>query len=87
MSKHRKTLIEKKLADQNREMAYASYTFSPVSQSKLTISTPQIGTIYTHEYLKQDLLKTVILTAFLIIIQLLMLFMLKTHILKLPMAN
>lgn len=84
MSKHKKTLMEKKLTDQNREMAY---TFSPVSQSKPTISTPQAGTIYTHEYLKQDLLKTVILTTSLIIIQLLMLFMLKTHMLKLPMAN
>ncbi len=84
MNKHRKTLIEKKLADQNREMAY---TFSPVLQSERTISVPKITTIYTHEYLKQDLLKTVILTTSLIIIQLLMLFMLKSHILKLPMAN
>ena len=83
MNKHRKTLIEKKLADQNREMAY---TF--VSQSKQAISIPKITTtIYTHEYLRQDLLKTVILTTSLIIIQLLMLFMLKSHILKLPMAN
>ncbi len=84
MNKHRKTLIEKKLADQNREMAY---TFSPALQSKQTISIPKITTIYTHEYLKQDLLKTVILTASLIIIQLFMLFMLKSHVLKLPMAN
>ena len=87
MNKHRKTLIEKKLADQNREMAYTSYTFSPALQSKQTISIPKITTIYTHEYLKQDLLKTVILTASLIIIQLFMLFMLKSHVLKLPMAN
>lgn len=82
MSKHRKTRKEKKLADQNREMAY---TF--VSQSERTISIPKITTIYTHKYLKQDLLKTVILATSLIIIQLLILFMLKTHILKLPMAN
>lgn len=87
MSKHRKTLMEKKLADQNREMAYTSYTFSPVSQSERTVSIPKTTTIYTHEYLKQDLLKTVILTTSLIIIQLFILFMLKSHVLKLPMAN
>jgi hypothetical protein len=90
MAKKRKTKEQKRLADLRHNFKHA-YTLdnSSVTQPKLHVSkkseviTTSIST-NAYPYLKKDLSKTALLTLGILIFQLVLLAILKSHILSIP---
>jgi len=81
MHKHRKTLKEKKRADLHHKF----YTAEPLD--KIFIDQHPISVKSPYPYLMQDVLKTGILTAGIVAVEVILFFLLKKQILVLPMVK
>ena len=82
MSKHKKTLKEKIIADFNRQV----YSFEN-KNTPLNISAPKIvvnENSQSYTYVVDDVLKTIILTAAIIAGEVILFFLLKNHVIILP---
>ena len=91
MSKHRKTLEQKKIADLRHKVYAFKINNIPslepnalTTEAKIASSTASVN---KYPYLLHDILKTGILTGSIVILQTLLLFLLKKHILILPMVK
>lgn len=78
--------LRKKLAVQTSSVSFTSNNFK-LPSLKQPVSSIQTSFIYTHESLSSDLLKTLFLTSSLIISEIIIFFLLKNQILKLPIAG
>lgn len=92
MGKNKKTRHEKKIADLRRALATTQGTSAPSIEHRSTfsysgISTPvtPVATIHVdNKILKNDVLKTTILTAAIVVGQFVLLFLLKRHAINIP---
>lgn len=95
MGKRRKTYKEKIIADLRRKVysLEAQKAFSlEAKESKTMRNTPYLATttsvsISSHPYLTKDIFKTGILTGTIVFLQIILYFLLKNHILVLPMVK
>ncbi len=87
MTKRKKTLEQKRLIDTHRQ-AYSlnSYTFTSSAKKDYsqTNLAPQTTTI---SYLKQDILKTSVLTISILMAQIALLILLKNHVVTVPLVS
>lgn len=87
MGKHKKTRQEKMIADLRRKLSLQ--TTSPSTIPHLTLKLPTIPTpsqtslIYSHDYLKSDLLKTTFITCSIIVAEIILFVLIKQQIIKL----
>ena len=85
MSKHKKTRKEKIIADYRNQVYILKNTdILPVNS---TITTTISNNAYFNSHILRDVMKTGILTAFIITAQIVLFFLLKRHIIILPMVN
>lgn len=96
MSKRKKTRQQKIITDLRRKLILDTrYPQSPLVfakpkeiknnyQDALPTST---ALLQNYPYIKRDLLKTAFLTGSIVVLELLLSFLLKTHLIKLPMGN
>lgn len=91
MGKHKKTRQEKIIADLRRKLSLKDqpsvlktprFTFQLSPSPKPNDQTSSF--IYTHEYLNHDLLKTAFLTSSIVIAEIILFFLSKQQIIKLP---
>ncbi|MEK7517724.1 MAG: hypothetical protein AAB583_04190 [Patescibacteria group bacterium] len=76
---HKKTREQKIAADLRRQhFAYTETASHSISNA---------SAISTHSYIKHDILKTFLLTAFIIGFQIILFILLKNHIIVLPMVS
>lgn len=96
MSKHKKTRQQKIIADLRRQLILGGgYPQSPlvfakpkeVKNNYLEVLPTSTTSLQNYPYIKRDLLKTVLLTGSIVVVELLLSFLLKTHLIKLPMGN
>jgi len=95
MGKRRKTYKEKIIADLRRKVysLEGQKPFSLEEKESKIINTIPISTqasaisISSHSYLMKDIFKTGVLTGIIVLIQLILYFLLKNHILTLPMVR
>jgi hypothetical protein len=95
MGKTRKTHREKLIADLRRKvysLEAQQPSFSQEKESKSIVNMPYHTAsttiaIKSHVYLTRDLFKTSILTGIIVLIQLILFFLLKNHILTLPIVK
>ena len=95
MAKHRKTLEQKKLADLRRkfysfdrvkrDLDQVRLGLDAISESKNVAIT--VSPTNKYPYLISDILKTGILTGLIIVMQIILFFLLKNHVLVLPMVK
>ena len=88
MGKRRKTYKEKVIADLRRKV----YSLEAQKPSKTMHNMPMSTTattvtISSHAFLTRDIFKTGILTGIIVLIQLILYFLMKNHILTLPMVK
>ena len=95
MGKRRKTYKEKIIADLRRKL-YRQDSQKPFAleakEPKITNNMPfhtQVSTvsISPHPYLTKDIFKTGVLTGTIVLLQIILYFLLKNHILTLPMVK
>ncbi len=92
MGKHRKTLKQKKLTDLRRRSGafQAKESYFLKTDTLMAPIAPPVQTVYTtnkYLYLIQDVLKTSLITAIIIAIQIVLFLLLKKQILVLPMVK
>ena len=85
MSKHKKTRKEKTIADY-RHQVYILKNNIPLSNPTVTTIAVNEGYDFTANILK-DVLKTTILTCAIVIAQIILFFLLKRHIINLPIVK
>ena len=96
MGKHKKTLEQKKISDLRRNLYTFNTSQSVLNQtvnrldsktSPLPVKSTTSFSINQYPYLISDISKTGILTGIIILAQIILYFLLKNHILVLPMVK
>jgi hypothetical protein len=85
MSKHKKTRKEKIIADY-RHQVYILKNNIPLGNPTVTAIAVKEGSDFTANILK-DVLKTTILTCTIVVAQIILFFLLKRHIINLPIVK
>jgi hypothetical protein len=85
MSKHKKTRKEKIIADYRHQIYILKDDNMPTYTPAPAIAINENR--YFNDHILKDVIKTGILTCFIVIAQFVLLFLLKRHIIALPMIN
>lgn len=87
MAKHKKTKEQKVIADLRRKLSYQladqhSYSSSEIPKilSAKPVPIVHTGELYTHVYMKHDLLKTLLITLALVSIELILFIAMQKHV-------